>query len=306
MNTRALKPIESAKNLIYGQEERFETLTKEHDTKTVAFKKEANFALQALQNNEFLLKMAMSKPDALQNAILNIAATGLSLNPVDKQAYLIPRGGTVCLDVSYIGMVNLATKSESIKWVKAEVVYENDTFSHGLDQKPNHVFDPFSKDRGEVIGAYCVAKTADGDYLTEVMSLEEIHLIAERSQSFKKNSGPWKTDKNEMIKKTVIKRAAKLWPKVNAVLNNAIGIVNEHEGIDFDQPRGAGPATESQSQKITRIVKDMGREELKFLEYLSGTFKRSIFGVDELTEDEANQTIKQLELMNGGAKGIEG
>ena len=39
---------------------------------------------------------------------------------------------------------------------------------------PVHHRDPFAKDRGEIVGGYCVAKLAAGDYLTETMTLDEL------------------------------------------------------------------------------------------------------------------------------------
>lgn len=58
-----------------------------------------------------------------------------------------------------------------------------------------------------------VAKLPNGDYLTDVMSKDELDSIKARSASAKKGSGPWITDEGEMQKKTVVKRASKYWPK---------------------------------------------------------------------------------------------
>ena len=52
------------------------------------FNKEASFAIQHLAKNPYLQKA--SKTSILQS-VLNIAQTGLTLNPVSKYAYLVPR-----------------------------------------------------------------------------------------------------------------------------------------------------------------------------------------------------------------------
>jgi recombination protein RecT len=55
-------------------------------------------------------------------------------------------------------------------------VYSADTYeSNGLDSAPTHKYNAFGE-RGDVVGGYCTVKTADGDYLTEEMSLAEIKL----------------------------------------------------------------------------------------------------------------------------------
>lgn len=231
---------------IYALRDTFQTrLT----NKSLSFEVEAGFAVQQLESNDYLLSVAMDNRQSVINAVTNVAAIGISLNPARKQAYLVPRDNKVCLDISYIGLVDLATQSGSIVWAKAELVYESDSFQMGEPgTMPKHQFNPFSKDRGQVIGAYVVAKTPGGEYLCEAMSIDEIHAIRNRSSAWKayqskKVSCPWVTDPGEMSKKTVIKRASKLWPK-NERLNMAIQHLNVEldEGIDFNSQSRSGGA----------------------------------------------------------------
>ena len=200
---------------------------------SMTFQREAGFAMQALGSSDFLAKVAINNRQSLINAVTNIAAIGISLNPAEKQAYLVPRGGAVCLDISYMGLIDLATKSGSIMWAKAELVHSNDRFElDGVDKQPTHIRDPFSTDRGEVVGAYCVAKLPNGDYLTEVMSKAELDKVKARSESGKKGNGPWATDEGEMQRKTVVKRASKYWPKSER-LAQAIEILNTDGGEGY-------------------------------------------------------------------------
>lgn len=211
--------------------------------RSINFEREAGFAIQILQNNEYSLKAAFENRQAVVDAVTNVAAIGISLNPAKKQAYLVPRKGKICLDISYIGLLDLAIASGSIKWGQADLVREHDVFrSNGFDKAPTHSFDAFSKDRGDIVGTYVVVKTADGDYLTTTMTIDECYAIRDRSESWKAGQkGPWKTDPGEMIKKTVIKRGSKLWPKTDR-LDQAIHYLNTEgdEGINFkSQERGA-------------------------------------------------------------------
>jgi hypothetical protein len=75
-----------------------------------------------------------------------------------------------------------------------------------------------------------------------------VFAIRDRSDAWAKNkSGPWATDEGEMVKKTVIKRAAKTWPRSDRV-DAAVHHLNENadEGITFDpddpldKPRSLG------------------------------------------------------------------
>jgi recombination protein RecT len=207
------------------------------------FENECLFAKQQLQKNSYTLQAAQNNPDALKGAILNVAAIGISLNPATAHAYLVPRGGAVCLDISYRGLVKLATDSGSIQWAKAVLVYKGDTFKwRGPAEAPVHEADVFNADRMDaqdplknLDGGYCLAKLATGEYMVDVMTAGEILAVRDASQA---KSGPWKGAwAGEMAKKTLVKRASKSWPQSDGRhrLDEAIGMLNEHEGIQTQE-----------------------------------------------------------------------
>lgn len=225
---------------IYAARPRFDAVLADN---TINFEREASFAVQVLEANSFALSIAQRNRQSVVNAVTNVAAIGLSLNPATKLAYLVPRKTGIVLEISYIGLVKLATDSGSVRWVKAELVYEADQFTvDGYGKPPIHTFSPFAKSRGQVVGVYCVAKTSDNDYLTDVMSIEEVYAIRDRSEAWKNGrKGPWATDEGEMVKKTIIKRAQKLWPHSERMAT-AIHLLNTEAGEGIvDEPRRAQP-----------------------------------------------------------------
>lgn len=137
-------------------------------------------------------------------------------------------------------------------WAQAELVYAQDSFAlNGFDKPPTHSYNPFSSDRGDIVGVYVVVKTADGDYLTTCMSRADIDAIMNRSQSVKSGkSSPWKTDYGEMAKKTVVKRAYKYWPKTDR-LDKAIHHLNTDsgEGLAALAPQGTSQLAEQWIQQ---------------------------------------------------------
>lgn len=199
---------------IYGVRENFNTVLSD---KSINFDREAGFAVQVIESNDYALRLAMNNRQSVVNAVVNAAAIGVSLNPAKKQAYLVPRDGRICLEISYMGLIDLAVQDGAVKWAKAELVYEHDSFVlNGAGAAPVHTYNPFSKERGGIVGAYCVAKLPDGDYLTETMSLDEINAIRDRSSAWKawiekQKKCPWVTDFGEMARKTVVKRGSKYW-----------------------------------------------------------------------------------------------
>lgn len=198
---------------------------------SVTWGKECQFAIQAFQKSDSLAQTALRNPTSAQNAIINVAAIGITLNPASKLAYLVPRDGMVCLDISYMGLLHLAQTTGSILWGQCKLVYSNDNYeSNGLDTAPTHKYNAFGE-RGVVVGGYCTVKTPGGDYLTEEMSLAEIKATEATSKA---KNGPWKTFWEEMARKTIVKRASKYWPRAER-LDNAIHAINEEEGV-FTEP----------------------------------------------------------------------
>nr|WP_312959926.1 recombinase RecT [Enterobacter mori] len=200
---------------------------------SLTWAKECQFAIQLFQRNQKLAETAIANPTSAQNAIINVAAVGISLNPASKLAYLVPRDGMVCLDISYMGLLHIAQSAGAIKWGQCKLVHAGDDYETlGLDKAPAHKYNPFATpdDRGAVIGGYCTVKTADGDYLTEEMSLAEIEEIRKVSKAGTSPKGPWVNFWSEMARKTIVKRAYKYWPRAER-LDNAVDVLNESEGI---------------------------------------------------------------------------
>lgn len=241
---------------------------------SVTWAKESQFAIQAFQKNDFLAKTAMSNPTSAQNAIINVAAIGITLNPAAKLSYLVPRDGGVHLDISYMGLLHLAQVSGAIQWGQCKLVHANDTYeSNGLDKAPTHKYNAFGE-RGPVVGGYCTVKTQQGDYLTDEMSLAEIKQVENTSKA---KNGPWKNWWEEMARKTIVKRAAKYWPRVERV-DNAIHHLNDDEGIEMEPVMQHKPEAEVAAEAAERF----SRMESLALDLIEGM--RQADNMDELKD----------------------
>lgn len=203
----------------------------------LSFDAEREWVLQACTKNDYAARTALNNVDAVCNALRNVAAVGVSLDPARKLAYVLPRDNAMVYDLSYMGMLDIAISSGALVWAQAHLVHANDTFELlGYDAPPVHKRNPFAapEARGEVIGAYVVVKLPGGDYLTNTMSIMEINAIRDRSPSWKKDKkGPWKDFWAEMAKKTVVKNAYKYWPRSEA-LDRAIHYLNTEGGQGID------------------------------------------------------------------------
>ena len=172
----------------------------------------ARMVLTAMSNTP---QLASCTPKSFLGAMMQAAQLGLEPNTPLGEAYLIPfrnHGTLECqFQVGYKGMISLAHRSGL--YVQAHEVHENDEFDveYGLD--PKLVHKPVFKDRGNVVAYYGMWKDKDGNFGFEVMSREDIEAHARKySQSYGKGFSPWKTNFDEMAKKTVIKKALKYAP----------------------------------------------------------------------------------------------
>ena len=162
-------------------------------------------------------QLQQCKPETFLGAMMQAAQLGVEPNTPLGQAYLIPyrnHGQLECqFQLGYKGLVDLAYRSGEITDISAHEVHENDTFEYelGLEPKLKHV--PALKDRGRVILYYAVFHTKAGGYGFEVMSVDDIrsHMI-KFSKAAQIGFSPWKTNFDEMAKKTVIKRVLKYAP----------------------------------------------------------------------------------------------
>lgn len=290
-------------NLINPLKAEFEQVCAEP---SIQFKRESEFAMQIFANNDYLAKIALSNPTSTRSALMNISGIGISLNPAQKLAYLVPRKGAICLDISYMGLMHIAQQSGAIKWCQSAIVRKNDQFRReGLDKPPVHVYNDFdtAEQRGEIVGAYVVVKTDDGDYLTHTMRIADIYAIRDRSEAWKKykqdssKKCPWVTDEEQMILKTVVKQATKYWPRRER-LDAAIDHVNTEgeEGINFAaerQPeRDITPASLDTLKEINDLLIAMNKTwDEDLLPLCRRIFKRDILESGDLTEIEAVKAL---------------
>jgi len=122
-------------------------------------------------------------------------------------------------------IIEKAKKAKSINHATAEAVYENDVFEYERGLEPRLIHKPAMAGRGNLKAVYCVYILPDGTKDFTVMDIaEDIEPIHKRSKAA--NAGPWVTDYAEMAKKTVVKRALKVFEGASIELTALIAADN--------------------------------------------------------------------------------
>ena len=162
-------------------------------------------------------KLGSCTPASFLGAMMNAAQLGLEPNTPLGQAYILPYMNKGTLEaqfqIGYKGLIDLAYRSGEVELIQAHIVYENDDFEceYGINAKLSHK--PAAKDRGEPIKVYALFKTKSGGYGFEVMSMDDVRAhTAKYSKAYNSSFSPWKTNFEEMAKKTVLKQVLKYAP----------------------------------------------------------------------------------------------
>lgn len=162
-------------------------------------------------------KLKECTPSSFLGAMMTSAQLGLEVNTPLGQAYVLPYNNKgkkeAQFQLGYKGLIDLAYRSGEVEVIQAHIVYANDEFEceFGLDPKLSHK--PASSNRGEPVKVYAMFKTKNGGFGFDVMSMDDVRAHAARySQAYKSDYSPWKTNFEEMAKKTVLKRVLKYAP----------------------------------------------------------------------------------------------
>lgn len=173
-------------------------------------------AMTTVQRNPALLECDRQ---SLLAALIECSQLGLAPDNILGHAYLVPykvRGVLrVQLIPGYKGLIELARRSEKVMAVYARLVYEKEFFNlcYGIDQVLEHVPLPPSERGEKTIGVYAVGELVGNVKVFEFLWMEEVMEIKKSSASAGSDYSPWKNHEGEMIKKTAIRRLAKVLPQ---------------------------------------------------------------------------------------------
>jgi len=186
-------------------------------------------------------KLAECDQASFLGAILVCSQLGLEPGVALGHAFLLPQRNKgkmeVQLIVGYQGMIDLAERSGKVT-IDAAVIYENDEFSYtkGLNPTLDHKPAFGSGGKGEVIGAYAVARYCDGRCKFEVLDLDDINNSKKSSKSANSDYSPWKSHFAAMAKKTAVRQLFKMIPKSAEMAQ----VQEMDDKVEIDKPQDLG------------------------------------------------------------------
>ena len=174
--------------------------------------REISYAIQIILKNKELQKCSIQ---SVIDAIVNGSRANVTLNPNLKLAYLVPRKGVACLDISYMGLITILKKSGGCKYIDAYVVFQDEDFSHNpasgqINHTPYYARTEAEQKKRIIIGCYSRAVLPSNDVVFCYMPYWEIEKVKRMSEGSSSSFSAWNTWEEEMVKKSVIKRHFKM------------------------------------------------------------------------------------------------
>lgn len=172
------------------------------------------FCLLDMQQNQ---KLRDSDPQSIWLGLLACAVTGLEPGALHGHAYLVPFGGKAQFMAGYKGLIKMARRSGEVAGMTSNVVHARDEFALDLGTANTLVHRPAIGDRGDVIGAYAIARMKDSAHEIEWMDVDDLAKVRKVADARGK-SPAWATWEDQMQRKSVIRRLAKRLPLGNDYL----------------------------------------------------------------------------------------
>ncbi len=161
-------------------------------------------------------QLQQADPKTVLGGIMLAAQLKLEIGPALGHFYLTPRkekGNQICLPIiGYQGYIELAYRSGRIEKIETFLIRDGDKFDHGANSERGRFFDWNPADYDEIrewTGVVAMAKIKGAGTVWAYLPKDKV--IARRPHYWE--STPWKTNEEEMARKTGIRALAPYLPK---------------------------------------------------------------------------------------------
>ena len=228
-------------------------------------------------------------------ALLDMVLQGLS--PAKDQCYFIIYGNELQMQRSYFGTVAAVKRLDGVIDVWAEVVHQDDEFEIGTNKDMRLVvtkFNPsFVNQDKPIIGAYAVIQTKLGNSYT-VMTKKEIDQSW--AQTRQKNNRVQQNFSQEMAKRTVLNRAAKMFINTSDDSDLLTGAINDTTNNEYDDERRDVTPVDNGQQTTAELLAGFRKSQEAKAKGVSTD------GNSNEDKEESNEEVAdgQTELFNTG------
>lgn len=193
---------------------------------------------------------------SVATALLDMVIQGLS--PAKNQCYFIVYGNELQMQRSYFGTIAALKRLDSIEDIDAQVVHRGDKFEIGADEIGHIVvtkFEPsFTNLDKELIGAFAFIKLANGRVDYTVMTKAQIDTSW--AQSRNRQNNVQKKFSDEMAKRTVLNRAAKMFINTSDDSDLLTGSINAATEAEYEEPKDVTQTAAEEQGSTAKLLAD--------------------------------------------------
>lgn len=296
-----LKAIENPKDIVQQTQNQIAFLQKEgslaiSENYSVANAlASAQLILQDTKDRNGKSAFEVCSPASIYQSLLNMVLQGL--NPAMSQCYFIVYGKQLQMQRSYFGTVTALLRLPNIKKVQAQVVHKGDDFEIGSNEDFETIVTKYKpkieNQDAEIVDAFAVITLTDNSKAYTIMTEKEIKQSWGQSRS--RSNNVQKNFAQEMAKRTVLNRAAKMFINTADDSQMIAGAINRTTQNEYDhEPKDVTPTTGKAKQLTQQFQSSKaelinGKEEPKNAnqDHEEAAGQTDIY--DYLDQDEASQ-----------------
>lgn len=212
--------------------------------------KAAYLRLQTVKDRQGRPALTVCTEPSIANALLDMAIQGLS--PAKNQCYFIVYGNELQMQRSYFGTIAALKRLDSIEDIDAQVIHQGDEFEIGADETGHIIVTKFKPSFANldkpIKGAFAFIKLTNGRTAYTVMTKAQIDVSW--SQSRNRQNKVQDKFSDEMAKRTVINRAAKMFINTSDDSDLLTGSINAATEAEYEEPKDVtATITEEESSK---------------------------------------------------------
>lgn len=219
----------------------------------------AALKLQSVKGRDGRPALTSCTQASVATALLDMVIQGLS--PAKNQCYFIVYGNELQMQRSYFGTIAALKRLDSVEDIDAQVIHQGDEFEIGADETGHIIVTKFKPSFANldkpIKGAFAFIKLTNGRTDYTVMTKAQIDVSW--SQSRNRQNKVQDKFSDEMAKRTVINRAAKMFINTSDDSDLLTGSINAATEAEYEEPKDVTAATEEESS--TQLLADFKKAQ---------------------------------------------
>lgn len=222
----------------------------------------AALKLQSVKGRDGRPALTSCTQASVATALLDMVIQGLS--PAKNQCYFIVYGNELQMQRSYFGTIAALKRLDSVEDIDAQVIHQGDEFEIGADETGHIIVTKFKPSFANldkpIKGAFAFIKLTNGRTDYTVMTKAQIDVSW--SQSRNRQNKVQDKFSDEMAKRTVINRAAKMFINTSDDSDLLTGSINAATEAEYEEPKDVTQTADEEQGSTAKLLADFNKAQV--------------------------------------------